>query len=123
MKNTKLTILTAILITLGFALAVYPCDIFFKNLTEGDVTKGDIFILEISVKLTHRVCNLGPEDTKFETEGLKILAATKWKEKGPGKSQRKLKVEATKAGKASLTAIRDCKKDGGMATFEIEVKE
>jgi hypothetical protein len=65
------------------------------------------------VNLTHKNCKVSPEETKIEVDGVKILAATKWKETAPGKLDRKLKIEAERTGEVSISASRTCKKEGG----------
>ena len=65
---------------------------------------------------------LGPKDTRFKTDGIKILAATKWKDIGPGKSSRKLKVKILKSGKVKLIVQRKCNKEGGKGVYEFEAK-
>ena len=123
MRSKKLTMLTVMVVFIVFSIAAFPCDITITKSDDKEVKVGDIIILKIDVTLTHRVCNLGPEDTKFETEGMKILAATSWKEIEPGQLQRKLKIEVEKAGEVTLKVIRDCRKGGAKSDYKLEVKE
>lgn len=99
--------------------ALNGCDIRFKNLTKKAPKKGDIIVIQVDVDLTHRVCELGPGDTRFKTDGLKIVAATKWKEISPGKSKRKLKLKILKSGKVRLSVHRKCKKEGGKGVLTL----
>jgi hypothetical protein len=106
-----------------FSQPVWPCEIDIKILNDQPVKKGDVIVIQVKVALTHRVCELGPEDTKFKTEGLEIVAATKWKETEPGKIERKLKVKVLKSGEVQLDVIRDCRKEGGRNSLKFTVVE
>lgn len=83
---------------------------------------GDVIVIKVKVTLTHRVCTLTIDKTKFDTKGLKIEGATDWKETSNGVYERKLKVKVTgtKNGKLSLSAVRTCDKTGGYGTLSLE---
>ncbi|MCD6161075.1 MAG: hypothetical protein J7K40_01505 [candidate division Zixibacteria bacterium] len=105
---------------------IYACDIKFS--VQGEQKElyevGDEVILTLIVKYTHRVCPEGIDKTQYETNGIKILQGTKWKEFKPGLWGRKLKVEVTgnKEGKISVAAIRTCEKEGGFGSITLEAK-
>lgn len=96
-----------------FAQNIKACEIDIKTANDEPLKVGQEKIIIITVNLTHRNCSITPEETKIETDGIKILAATKWKESAPGKLERKLKVEAEKPGEVSIKVTRSCKKEGG----------
>ncbi len=91
--------------------------------SKSQYSTGDEIIIKVEVKLTHRVCSEGIENTKFSSEGLKILGATKWTETIPGTFERKLKVVVTSnvSGAATLKASRSCDKDGGIGVIRISL--
>jgi len=82
---------------------------------------GDEIIVKVKVVLTHRVCNVAMNNTKYDTKGLEILGGTDWKEVSPGVWERKLKMKAssTKNGKLILTVTRSCDKEGGTGTLTL----
>jgi hypothetical protein len=123
MSNIKLTILTIVVMLVLFSIAAFPCEIVITKVGDEEVKVGSVIILQIDVELTHRVCNINPDDTKFEADGMKIKAATKWKEIEPGKLQRKLKVEIEKAGELTLKVIRECRKGGAENTYKLTVND
>ena len=62
------------------------CEIEFKTLIEDKEIYeiDDEIIVLLIVKFTHRICPEGILNTEYKTDGLKIGAATKWKETLPG---------------------------------------
>ena len=99
------------------------CDIKF-NIVSGEkdtYSVGDEIVVEANIILTHRVCSEGISSTIFNTNGLKILAATKWKENSVNVWTRKLKltVIAVDDGKLTLSATRTCDVDGGYGIIKL----
>lgn len=82
--------------------------------------KGDEVIVKVEVLLTHRNCSHVLDETKFETSGVKILSATKWKEieKGMWVKKLKIKITAEQGTKARLEVKRICEKGGATKFLE-----
>ena len=80
---------------------------------------GDEVVLIVTVTHSHRVCKLEIDETKFVTEGLKILAATDWKEISNGVFQRKMKLQVlgSSNGKLVFKATRKCSKEDSVGTI------
>lgn len=80
---------------------------------------GDELVIKVTVHLTHRNCPEGIESTRFTSDGLKILGATKWTEGTTGVFERKLKVRIDESmnGEAVLNVVRKCDKDGGRGSI------
>ncbi len=102
------------------------CDIEFE-IVKGKkeaYQKGDTIIVLVKVALTHRACPVALQKTKFKLKGLKVIKATKWKEVSANVWHRKLMmvVTDTSGGKLNLTAIRECDKDGGFGTLNLDIK-
>ncbi len=98
------------------------CDITFEVENQKETYEvGDIIIVKVIVTLTHRACPVALEKTKFTMKGLKVLAATKWKQTSTMVWERKLKmkVTGTSDGKLVLNAIRECDKDGGFGSLTL----
>ncbi|OFY32777.1 MAG: hypothetical protein A2275_05960 [Bacteroidetes bacterium RIFOXYA12_FULL_35_11] len=73
----------------GIIAASLACEFEFKidEKSKKDVyAAGDEVVILVKCIFTHRVCNIAIKDTKFDTEGFKILGATDWKETKPGVS-------------------------------------
>ena len=100
------------------------CDIGFEILKgkKDKYEKGDILVIKVKVKLTHRTCPEALKKTKFKMNGLKVLGATKWKKLSAMEYERKLKLEVvgTKDGKLIFNAVRTCDKDGGFGSLKLE---
>ncbi len=84
---------------------------------------GDELVVKVTLVLTHRNCDVTLEDTKYDYRGFQVAGATQWKEVSNGVYERKfkLKVTAAEKGKASFSAIRTCRKEGGSGTFQVTV--
>ncbi len=116
-------IVISILLSCGFLLNVNACEIIFKVISEEkkEYKEGDEIIFSIEVKLTHRVCPIAMQDTKFTYDGIKVIGATKWEETKPGIWTRKIKSQVINNGKTTimLSAQRKCEKDGGFSTIQL----
>ena len=121
---------TVLLFLLGLFLVSFStkeakaCDIEFEIL-KGEKAKyvaGDIIIIKVNVKLTHRTCPVAIKKTKFKMNGLKVIGATEWKQLSAMEYERKLKiqVESNKDGKLVFNAVRTCDKDGGFGSLKLE---
>jgi hypothetical protein len=100
---------------------LYACEIQF-SIIKGEkekYIKGDELIVKITVLLTHRNCPEGIQSTKFDTKGLDISEATKWKEENATTFTRKLKliITAVKGEEIYINAIRKCEKEGGFGSL------
>jgi len=100
------------------------CEIEFE-IVKGKKEKyeaGDIIVVKVVVKLTHRSCPEALKKTKFKMNGLKVVGATEWKEISATDHERKLKLKviSNKDGKLIFNAIRTCDKDGGFGTLKLE---
>lgn len=118
----KSSIATFLVLLLG-VMVTYGCDFYFK--IENEKTSyhtGDEVIVTVTMKLTHRVCEEEVDATQFKSDGLEILGATKWVELSNNLYARKLKIKITDSGKnATLTALRECDKDGGLGSINFSV--
>jgi hypothetical protein len=83
---------------------------------------GDVFTVQVTVTLTHRVCPTSIAKTKFKFKGLKVVGATKWKQLSTMVYIRKLKIEVigTESGKLLVNAVRTCDKDGGYGSMTLQ---
>ena len=100
------------------------CEIEFEVIKgkKDSYKAGDIIVVKIMVKLTHRTCDIGIKKTKFKMKGLKIVGATKWKKISGMEFERKLKIKviSNTDGKLILNAVRTCDKDGGFGSMSLE---
>lgn len=123
-NNTGLIIITTFILTFLFSPMLSACEINFKLMGEEKTIYevDDEIIVLLEVKLTHRVCPEGIESTDYKTDGVDIVAATKWKETSPNvwKRKLKLKVEGNKKGKLMLSATRTCDKEGGFGSIDFQ---
>ncbi len=107
-------------------MSLYACEMNFEVLKgkKASYTKNDELVVKLTVEFTHRNCPEGIKSTELNPSGLDIIAATNWTEKSPGTWERKLNIKITnpKSGKATLNAVRECKKDGGSATLTLKAK-
>lgn len=104
-----------------FNCKTLSCEIHF-SIIKGEkdkYAKGDELIVKVTVLLTHRNCPEGIQSTKFETKGLEISQATKWKEENSTTFTRKLKIiiTAVQNQEIIINAIRKCEKEGGFASL------
>jgi hypothetical protein len=83
---------------------------------------GDEVVVMVTVTHSHRVCKIDINETKFIPVGLKILAATDWKEVSDGVFQRKMKLHVigNKSGKLELKATRKCSRENSVGTFKLK---
>lgn len=122
----KTVVITVAILLFATINQIQACDIKFT--VQGEQKEiyeiGDEIILTLLVKYTHRVCPEGIKNTQFETQGVKILQGTKWKEFKPGLWGRKLKIEITgnEDGKVTVSAIRTCEKEGGFGSITLKAK-
>ncbi|MCU7549304.1 hypothetical protein OCK74_09270 [Chitinophagaceae bacterium LB-8] len=74
---------------------------------------GEELVIVVHVTKSHRNCRVDINETTYETDGLKILSATDWKELSAGVWERKMKVKVTgnMKGKPSLYVRRKCSKE------------
>lgn len=122
-KTTGFLLLSFILVFL-FSVQSEACEMKFEvSGTKKELYKtGDEVIIKATVTFSHRVCQTAIQETKFNTDGLKILSATDWKEITPGTWERKLKIKVTgnKTGKLTLEAVRTCNKQGGFGSITLK---
>lgn len=121
MKNQRKTLKS---IFLTFAIAGFivlfnisnaqACEIDIKVIDnqKSKYSIGDELVVKVTVFLSHRNCPEGIKATRFKTNGIKILSATKWTEKNSGTFERKLKIKitGTKNGIVTIKAVRSCSK-------------
>ena len=83
---------------------------------------GDTIVVKVNVSLTHRSCPVAIKKTKFKLKGMRVIKSTGWKQLSTMEYERKLKIVITDTGgkKVSLTAIRECEKDGGFGSLKLE---
>ena len=109
-------ILLLIVFVAGLVSIASACDISVVPVdTKPGYKPGDVFVLEVRVKLTHRKCDVAIQKTKFTYENIKILGATDWREEEPGLYVRQIKVQfiGDRPGDGKLAVERKCEKDGG----------
>lgn len=109
----------------GSAASSWACKIEEGSEPEANETHkaGETAVVVVSVRHTHRRCDLPIEKTKFEPTGMKILGATKWQETSSGSYERKLKVTFLQEGKATLRVIRSCSRGGCSQNLEFTIAE
>ncbi|OQX97206.1 MAG: hypothetical protein B6I24_09520 [Bacteroidetes bacterium 4572_128] len=126
-KYLFLTFISFFALFLTTKQSVYSCEIEFEILGKKKETykSGDIIVVKVKVIYTHRVCTETIKSTKFNTNGGKILKATKWKETSTNVWERKLKLEVigNKDGKLNLVAVRTCDKTGGFGSIDIDIEK
>lgn len=119
----KLSVILFFALLLGNAIA---CEIEFETVGEAknEYAVGDVIVVKSIVTYTHRNCPISIDDTKYDYPGFKVLGATPWKEVKPMIYERKFKLEVIKPvkGKATFSAVRTCKKEGGSGTFTVKVQ-
>lgn len=119
----KLSVILFFALLLGNAIA---CEIEFETVGESknEYAVGDVIVVKSIVTYTHRNCPISIDDTKYDYPGFKVLGATPWKEVKPMIYERKFKLEVIKPvkGKATFSAVRTCKKEGGSGTFTVKVQ-
>lgn len=121
MKKLVLLIFTSLAI---HTMAV-ACDINIavdKSLKKELYKTGDELVVVVTVQQSHRRCTLAMDKTTYEPTGLKIMAATDWKELTPGFWERKmkLKVTGTADGKLSFGVSRSCTKEDSHASLQLK---
>lgn len=114
-----------ILLFLGLFVAISSQACEFEFGTKGDATKckaGDEIVINVKLTLTHRNCKVAAKDTKFKFDGIQVLGATEWSQEAPNVFTRqiKAKVLADAKKKISLSATRNCEKDGGYGLFTLD---
>ncbi|MCU4162581.1 hypothetical protein [Carboxylicivirga caseinilyticus] len=125
MNKHRIIILLGLLI---FSIvATKACELTLKVSGEAKETyhEGEVVIVEVKLVFTHRACPLAVKDTKFQYQGVKILAATEWHKVSDMEYTRKLKVQVLKPKndkekEPQITAIRSCDKEGGMGSIVIK---
>ena len=122
-----LTIFLGVFLSFLIPQKANACEIEFE-ITKGkkeNYNVGDTIIVVVKVALTHRSCPVKLNKTKFKLNGLKVLKSTQWKQLSANNWERKLMMVVTesKGKKLSLTAIRECEKDGGFGTLKLDMAE
>ena len=123
MNRTKLLMIWLLALIFYFLAGqtLNACDVIFKVISDEKETYivGDEIIVLLTVKLTDRDCPVTLEQTEYKADGIKIKAATKWKQTAPDIWKRKLKLEVTDGSKdeLSIAAVRTCEKEGGYGSF------
>lgn len=86
------------------------------------VKKGESYTVVVMYKNTHGNCDIAIKDTKFKTDGMKVVSATEWTNEN-NTYTRKIKVEITENNKDEvfIQAIRTC--DRGGANNKMVIKK
>ncbi len=121
---------TILILLFGFLLVSFSaqetkaCEIEFEIVKGKKETykAGDVIVLKVIVILTHRVCPISIKKTKFKTNGMKVVGATKWKQNSTMEYERKLKVKilSNEDGKLIFNVTRTCDKDGGFGSLKLD---
>lgn len=113
-------IFATILLLLGTILVTHACNITFTLLDQKGntvnpqkVKKGENYTVVVMYKYTHGNCDIVIKDTKFKTDGMKVVSATEWANEN-NTYVRKIKVEITENNKDEvfIQAIRTCDRGG-----------
>ncbi len=85
------------------------------------VKTGDTYTLVMTYSCTHGNCDIALKDTKYKTDGIKVVSATEWTNNN-NVYTRKLKIQITENEKAevSLQAIRTCDRGGFAGKFSLK---
>jgi hypothetical protein len=121
MKKTAVLILVLAAISITIANAC-EINVGIDGAKKKEVYKaGDEIVVLVHVKHVHKVCKLDIESTTYEPSGLKIMAATDWKEVTPGVFERKmkLKVTGTSTGKVGFVVRRKCSKENNTGSIAL----
>ena len=121
MKRLSLLLLMSLLAVMQTIACEFKFNI--EGASKNAYAVGDEVIVKVTLVLTHRNCDVTLEETKYDYKGFQVAGATQWKEVANGVFERKfkLKVSASDKGKASFSAIRTCRKEGGSGTFQVTV--
>lgn len=104
------------------------CNITFSLLdSKGNVVNpqkvktGDTYTLVMTYKYTHGNCDIALKDTKYKTDGVKVVSATEWRSEN-NIYTRKLKIQITENSKEEvfLQAIRTCDRGGANSKFVLK---
>jgi hypothetical protein len=103
--------------------AVLACDISItvQGQQKSKYKTGEDIILKVKVTTIHKGCKINVADTKFNTEGLKIISGTEWVKVDDMSWERTIKLQVTaKSGeKVKFGVVRPC---GAMTEEFIEFK-
>ena len=126
-SGNMMKIIIAVLFLFAFFITeLNACEIDFTIIKgkKEKYSKGDELVVKVTVLLTHRNCPEGIKSTKFETQGVDILGATKWTSKNSTTFERKLKVKVTenKMDAVFISATRTCDKEGGFGSLKLMAK-
>lgn len=114
-----------LIFSLSAFVSVNACDFSFKVADNKTSCKpGNVIEVTVELTLVHRSCVVAPSQTKFKTDGVKVLNASAWKQTGAAKYERTVKMEVLKDDKNKITlmALRSCDKGGGSGTFTLPKK-
>ena len=99
------------------------CDIIVtvEGVQKEKYKAGDIVVVKITVILKHRSCDVSLDETDIRVSGSQITGATKWVNTTGRTWERKLKIKigSDAEGKAVITAVRTCEKDGGKGSLTL----
>jgi len=85
------------------------------------VKTGETYTLVLTYIYTHGNCDIALKDTKYKTDGIKVVSATEWTSNN-NVYTRKLKIQITDNNKdeVSLLAIRTCDRGGFTGRFSLK---
>lgn len=115
----------AVMVFFFLVFTGFACDIEFKVLDQYKkeiYSVNDELVVELSVVLTHRKCDIDINDSKISADGVKIIGATKWKEIKPGLLVRKLKLKVLETANSEIIVRckRTCDKEGGYSELSLK---
>ena len=121
MLNKNIALLTISLICGLFVSSASACMLKISAAQKASQAGGED---EITVQFiqTHRNCSINPEETKIETQGMKIVSQSEWQNVRPAVYECTFKVEYPEAGKAVFKAQRICPKGGMTKELKISVQ-
>ena len=125
MKNVlKILLVSALLIAIPSITKACHITVTVEGVQKEKYQSGDIVVVKITVVLEHRNCDVSLDETDIQVSGSQITGATKWINTGGTTWERKLKIkiESAAEGKAIVTAVRTCEKDGGKGSLTLHTE-
>jgi NosR/NirI family nitrous oxide reductase transcriptional regulator len=113
-------------VVLTFVMSAFvtteACDFNFSVAgNKANCRAGEVVEVKVELVLTHRVCNVAPSQTKFKIDGVKVIAASSWKQTSANRFERTVKMQVLNDGKKKITlmAYRTCDKEGGSGSISL----
>lgn len=117
----KIVFVSALFFSIPFITKACEIVVSVEGVQKEKYKAGDIVVLKITVVLKHRNCDVSLDETDVRVSGSQITGATKWVNTEGQTWERKIKIKiiSDKEGKAVITAVRTCEKDGGKGSLTL----